>query len=362
MAIHVELKRPDALSPAERRAWMAIQGEEPGLASPYFALGFCDAVAAVRGDVRVVVQSQDGAPQAFLPLQVGGFGHARPLAGPLGDHHGVIARPHAKLDIDAMLSAAGVPVFDFFGFVPHRGAAAGHAVVKDGSWVIDLEGGFDAFKARRKKPGGNTFRTIFASNRKLIESGHVVEFCFADPSRDAIEQLFSWKSAQYRTTGHFDVFSRAWTRGLIRQLCAADGSAGVRGVLSSLKIDGEFAAVHFGMMSARAMHYWFPAYNPSLAKSAPGNALLEHLLKALGGQGVDEVHLGPGNYRYKAALGSWQIPLAQGFVALDGPAATLRRAAYALEIGASKLPLGPLSHWPGKAFRRIDRMDGFKAA
>ncbi len=362
MGIHVELKRPDALSPAERDAWMAIQGGEPGLASPYFTLGFCEAVAAVRGDVRVVVQSLDGVPQAFLPLQVARFGHARPLAGPLGDHHGVIASVQTELDIEAMLRAAGVPVFDFFGFVPHRGAAAGQALVEDGSWVVDLGGGFEAFKARQKKLGGNTFRTIFASNRKLVEAGHAIKFCFDDTSPATREHLLSWKSAQYHATGHFDVFSKDWTRELVSALCAADGSAGVRGVISSLKIDGQLAAVHFGMMSPRAMHYWFPAYDPQCAKLAPGNALLEHLLTALGERGVSEVHLGPGNYRYKAALGSWQIPLAQGFVALEGPTATLRRAAHALETGAAKLPIGRMKQWPGKAFRRIDRIDAFKAA
>jgi hypothetical protein len=167
----------------------------------------------VRGDVRVVVQSLDGVPQAFLPLQRASFGHARPLAG-------TAWRPsrrdrfcaHTELDIETMLRAAGVPVFDFFGFVPHRGAAAGQAFVEDGSWVVDLSGGFDAFKARQKKLGGNTFRTIFAANRKLGEAGHAVEFCFDDTSSAAREHLLSWKSAQYEATGHFDVFSKDWTR------------------------------------------------------------------------------------------------------------------------------------------------------
>jgi hypothetical protein len=53
--------------------------------------------------------------------------------------------------------------------------------------------------------------------------------------------------------------------------------------------------------------------------------------------------------------------LAQGFVALDGPTATLRRAAHALETGAARLPIGRMKQWPGKAFRRIDRIDAFKS-
>ncbi len=362
MAIHVELKRADALCENERSAWMAIQAASPRLASPYFALGFFDAVAAVRGDVQVIIQRVDDVPVAFLPLQVGSFGHARPLGGPLADHHGVIAAETVDIDLTRMLREAGIAVFDFFGLMPHRGDAGLNGQVHDGSWVVDLEGGYDAFVGRRKKLGGNTFRTIFAANRKLVEAGHRVEFRFDDRTPQTLGQLFSWKSAQYDASGHFDVFSRRWTRDLVAGLCEASGEAGARGLVSSLKINGHIAAVHFGMMTPRAAHYWFPAYDPALAKAAPGNALLEHLLRALADEGVGEVHLGPGNYRYKAALGSWQMPLAQGFAALHGPAAAMRRAAHMLETGAEALPLGPVAQWPGKAFRRIDRMDGFRAA
>lgn len=362
MQIHVELKRADALCEVERESWMKIQTSSARLASPYFALGYADAVAKARADTRIVIQYDQGVPVAFLPLQIGGFGHARPLGGPLADHHGVIAAPETEVDMQALLSAAGVSVYDFFGLLPHRGDIGDDAHYPDGSWVVDLDGGFEAFTARRKKLGGNTFRTIFASNRKLREAGHSLDFCFDDKSPQALDKLLTWKSAQYEASGHFDVFSRSWPRDLVLGLRASSGDTGVRGVVSSLKVDGDIAAVHFGMMTPRAMHYWFPAYDPALAKAAPGNALLEHLLRSLAEQGVSEVHLGPGDYRYKAALGSWQMPLAKGFVAVKGPAAALRRAAHLLESGAEGLPLGRMARWPGKAFRRIDQIDGFRAA
>ncbi len=362
MTVHVELKRPEALSRAEREAWMAFQAADANLASPYFALGFFDAVASVRRDVRVVVRSRDGAPDLFLPLQLDSIGHARPLAGPLGDHHGVIADPAAPVDLEAVLRAAGLQVFDFFGWTGDRGDIGRHGDYRDGSWVVDLTDGLDAFKARQKKIGGNTFRTIFAARRKLTEAGHHVRFTPDDQRPETLEQMFAWKSAQYQATGHFDVFSKGWTKDLVEELCALDGAAGVRGLVSSLEVDGRLAAIHFGILGDRALHYWFPAYDAGLARLAPGNALLDHLLEALCELGVGEVHLGPGEYRYKSALGSWQIPLTRGYVALGGPAAILRRAASALETRAAGLPLGPVSRLPGKAFRRIDLIAGFRAA
>ena len=362
MTVLVELKRPDALSRAEREAWIAIQAKDSQFASPYFALGFFDAVAAVRGDVRVIVRTTNGAPDLFLPLQQDAFGHARPLAGPLGDHPVMIAAPDVAVDLQRLLRDAGVQVFDFFGWMGPRvrmGARRGDYC--DGSWVVDLGAGFDAFKARQKKIGGNTFRTIFAARRKLREAGHEVRFTFDDRRPQALEQLFAWKSDQYNATGHFDVFSKGWTQDLIRNLSAKKRQEGVRGLLSSLEVDGRIAAVHFGILGDRALHYWFPAYDAKLAKMAPGNALLDHLLEALCDHGVDEVHLGPGEYRYKSALGSWQIPLSRGYVATDGPIAVLRRIAGVLEKRAAALPLGPIARLPGKAFRRIDLIAGFRA-
>lgn len=362
MTVHVELKRPDALSRAERETWIAIQSRNPALASPYFALGFFDAVAAVRGDVRVIVRTHQGAPDAFLPLQLDAFGHARPLAGPLGDHHGLIAALGGRVDLEALLRAAGVQAFDFFGWCGGQHDLGRHAAYLDGSWVVDLTEGFDGFKARRKKIAGNTFRTIFAARRKLHEAGSEVVFTFDDRRPETLDQLIAWKSGQYQATGHFNVFSKSWTRALVAALTAADGSAGVRGLVSSLEIDGRLAAAHFGILGDDALHYWFPAYDAHLSKAAPGNALLDHLIEALCERQIGEVHLGPGDYRYKAALGSWQIPLSQGFVVTDGPAALLRRAASALETGAEGLALGPLSRLPGRAFRRIDHIAGFRAA
>ncbi|XBQ15683.1 MAG: GNAT family N-acetyltransferase [Oceanicaulis sp.] len=354
----VRLKDVSSLSSDDREAWAAFQAADPALASPYFALGFLDAVAAARSDVRVVCAYEAGAPVGFLPLHTGPLGHARPLGGPLGDHHGLIAARGARLDIDALLAAAKVPVFDFFGAVAEAGFQDREGV-RDGSWVVDLGGGYDAYLARQKKPGGNTFRTIMAANRKLEEAGEVV-FRFDDRRPETLEALLEWKSGQYHASGHFDVFSVEWTRKLIHHLSASE-NPGARALVSSVELNGALVAAHFGLLGERALHYWFPAYDPDFARLAPGNALLSRLLEALAGEGIAEVHLGPGEYRYKAALGSWQFALVQG-CAGQGPVAAARRAAAALEAAAERLPIGRAAHWPGKAFRRIDTLMGFRAA
>jgi len=357
----VTIKTADSLSQDEREAWRALQACAPEIASPYFSLGYLDAMAHVRGDVRVVVKQDAGAPVAFLPLQLGVLGHARPLGGPLSDHHGVIGELGDGEALAEMLARAGVGVFDFHGALGAQAAFAELGGAPDGSWVIDLREGFDAWKSRRKKPGGNTLRTILVSERKLTERHGAVEFCFDDRSPEALEAMFAWKSDQYRRTGHFDVFSVAWTRKLVEALLRSQAQSGARGVVSSLKVDGELAAVHFGMMGGGVLHYWFPAYDPAFQKEGSGNALLVRILEAVAEQGVSEIHLGGGDYRYKAALADWQFPIVSGFAG-TGAAAAARRLAHATETLAADLKLGPLTDLPGRVFRRIDRIAGFRAA
>lgn len=354
----ISIKTATALSGDEREAWSALQEGDPLLASPYFSLGYLDAMASARDDVRVIVKRQNGAPVAFLPLQRGLLGHARPLGGPLGDHHGAIGDVGGGNGLTQMLRKAGIGVFDFHGALAAQRAFADHARSQDGSWVIDLSKGYDAFIEERSAVEPKAFRNLRARRRKLDEAG--ARLRVHDDRPGVLETALSWKSEQYVTTGHFDVFSVDWTRTLISNLMRTQGSD-CRGLVSSLEIGGELAAVHVGMRSDRVLHYWFPVYDPRFSKFGPGLALLLELCRALSTDGVEEVHLGPGAYEFKAQLAAWQIPLAQGYAG-SGAVATVRRLAEAVETGSERLPLGRFSTWPGKAFRRIDRMAGFRPA
>ena len=93
----------------------------------------------------------------------------------------------------------------------------------------------------------------------------------------------------------------------------------------------------------------------------PGLALLMYLCRTLADDGVTEVHLGPGDYQFKAHLSSWQFPILRGFAGA-GAAGFARRAAAEVERRCEHLPVGPVRRWPGKAFRRLDVIAGFRAA
>jgi CelD/BcsL family acetyltransferase involved in cellulose biosynthesis len=354
----VSIKRASALSNDERHAWRALQGADPLLASPYFSLEFFDAMAAVREDVRVIIRREAGGPVAFLPVQLGLLGHARPLGGPLSDHHGLIGEAGDPGVLVDMLHRAGVGVLDFHGALARQPAFGSQTQERTGSWVIDLSKGYDAFIETRSGVEPKAFRNLRARRRKIDAAGAVLRV--RDDRPEVLQTALAWKSAQYTASGHFDVFSVAWTRNLVDQLNRLRGGD-CEGLVSSLEIGGELAAVHFGMRSRSVLHYWFPVYDPKFAKLGPGLALLMDLCKALSEDSITEIHLGPGDYDFKAQLASWQIPLAIGFAG-SGLAASVRRLSEAVEMGAERMPLGPFARWPGKAFRRIDLMAGFRAA
>lgn len=355
--LNVTAVKPIDLSRAEREAWQSFVDADPALASPYFSLGFLDAVSAARRDTRVLVARQRGTVRAFLPLHAGLMGHARPLAGPLGDHHGLIAAPGIDLDLGEMLKAGAVGLFSFYGALGGQAPFRSHALQRDGSWVIDLSAGYDAFVEARATIDAKVFRNLRARRRKLESAEGGFEFRIQDDRPDVLQTALAWKSAQYRRTGVFDAFSVRWTVDLLNSIKADD----CRLQVSSLEIGGRLAAVHVGMRTDRVLHYWFPVYDPEFSGFGPGLALLMDICQAMAKEGVAEVHLGPGDYEFKAQLASWQIGLVSGFAGQGAPLA-VQRAARALEQGAERLPIGPMARLPGKAFRRIDLLAGFHAA
>lgn len=359
-ALTAELKRPSALSSAERGAWADFTAHNPDLASPYFQLGFAECCEAARSDTRVIVARQGGEVVGFLPLQTGKVGYARPLAGPLGDVHGVVCAPGAAPDVGNWLSAAGVPLFEFHSALALQSCWQAGEAWRDGSWIIDMADGFDAFEETRASAEAKAFRNIRARRRKLDEDFGEAEFRMDDRRPEVLQTLIDWKRAQYRRTGVFDVFSVRWTRDLLATILRREESP-FRGVISSLTIDGQLAAIHVGMASETRCHYWFPAYDPDFNKVSPGLLLLLETARHAARCGQTSVELGPGDYDFKRNLGSYQIPLSAGCIVTRSPAAALRHAARAMAGAAERAPLGPARDIPRRILRRADKLSAFYA-
>ncbi|WP_019962125.1 GNAT family N-acetyltransferase [Woodsholea maritima] len=356
----IVVKTPKDLSEAERQCWRDFLKTDALYESPYFALGFLDAMAKVRSDTRVALIYRAGALIAFLPYHQVSFGYARPLGGPLGDHHGLIQAPDVIIDLEHVFSEAGIGVFDFFGGFSAQRSFAPYTTRHDGSWVIDVSEGYEAFVETRRQIEPKAMRNIRNRRRKLETEG-ALTFTIEDQREAIFDTALEWKGAQYDRSGHVNVFTFDWTRNLLKELIWGEYE-GVKGVMSSLEIDGQMVAAHIGMKSDTVLHYWFPVYDGNFHKLSPGLNLLMAIAEDQSAKGVKALHLGPGEYDFKQHLSSYQFPLISGFVATPSWIGLARRSCHAVENVAESLDAGLVSRLPGKVFRRIDRMFSFKGS
>jgi CelD/BcsL family acetyltransferase involved in cellulose biosynthesis len=303
-------------------AWRSIQQREPRLASPYFCPEFTRAVARVRRDVRVVVIENDGRPAGFFPHQRAGLGRGRPVGGALSDYHGVIAAADAAWRVEELMRAARLATWSFDHLVDPAGRFAPYTAALAASPQIQLKSTLPAYQDAARKA------------RKLAREAGELTFELHDVS--ALSQLFAWKRAQYVRTANPDVFAVRWTGELVRNLMDVQ-SAPFAGLCSILRAGRRPVAIHAGMRSHSALHWWFPAYDPQYARYSPGIVLLLHLAEALRAARVDVLDLGKGEAPYKSALMTGVAELREGRVEMPSFLVAARRL------------------MPSRAVRRLER-------
>jgi CelD/BcsL family acetyltransferase involved in cellulose biosynthesis len=137
-----------------------------------------------------------------------------------------------------------------------------------------------------------------------------------------------------------------------------DGDFG--GALFTLHAGGVLAAAHFALRGPGVVHAWFIAHDADFARYSPGVILIDHILRWGPENGVRELDLGAGDYRFKLQLANAVRGVAHGFVGTASPASLVREAQYRLRTAAEALPLGRVSAWPGKAMRRADLWRGLR--
>lgn len=313
MPASIILKPLSDLSPDELEAWQAFRRDDRALASPYFALGYLRAVEKARPGIEVLCWSDGATPTGFLPLRRAALGLARPVGGPMDDLHGVIAPAGQTLDIPQAMRSVGLGGYAFSAapYTQVRHGLIGHC--GEGNHIIDLSAGPDTYFAQRGA-ASRSFKRLRSKARRLIkDQGVEVRHDTHDPA--AFNRMIELKQLALAEAGHLDLFSLDWPRKALEAI-AASTATDARGVLSTLHMDGRLAAVTFNMRSEDVLHYWFPAYEPDLADSQAGNALLFSLVDWAAAEGIREIHLGLGAAQYKVMMGSYAMPVRIGETAV----------------------------------------------
>jgi len=309
--------RPRELSSPDIEAWREMQRAQPHLANPFLSPDFTIAMGEVSDQVRVALIRDEQGLAGFLPFERsrgagGGVGAA--VGAWVSLCQGVIHRPGAEFDVDALLKACGLHVWEFGCLVDRQPWFAPHTTLSQEAAVLDLAGGYAAFEEELRARSPKFLKSTQYKERKLGRDAGEVTFALAVDSDEQFRLLREWKSAQYVRTGRPDRFGRGWVVELVERLQAID-TKDFGGVLSMLYAGGQPVAGHFGLRSHSTLIGWFPAYEPAFSKYSPG--LIQHLrmAEAAAAAGLDTLDLSVGaGYEYKSALQSRTVPVGEGIV------------------------------------------------
>ena len=314
MAIRIDYLDLSDLSAGDRAEWLRLQSLDPNLSSPYFSPGYVEAAAHARAGVKILRFEDAGQPVGFWAMRPGPLGTARPVGGPMDDLHGIVAHPDVTLDLSDRDVARHLGGFAFSAVPASQQRHGLRGQWGDGNQVMDLSGGYEAWLKDRQDASSN-FRREWRKCEKLLSDPETrVQHDVVDPA--AFQRMIELKQDAYHQSGHFDLFSLAWPRQLLENL-SANRAPDAHGVLSTLHIGDDLAAVTYCMRSRSVLHYWFPAYEEVFAKQKPGLALLLSLAEWASGEGLSELHLGLGETQYKRQMASWMAPVRGGSLALS---------------------------------------------
>lgn len=332
---------PDALGYELRQLWDKMRAQNPTLYSPYFTLGYIDAVHHACGDVRILVISKKDDVLGFLAVQ--GKSLIRPAGMPLSDYQGIICRPDTELDLNDVLRSGDLGAFHYGlmvnDFVP--GAI-------DDCACIDLSGGGQAWRDAQNKSYRRNIKDLDRRNRRAEEEIGEITIEYRSDDEDAFEQLLTWKREKFAVTHKYDVLSVEWTNALLRELWQ-NPPADVRADMHVMRYNGAIAAIDLGLTDGKTYHSWIVGYDVVFSRYSPGACLLEDIITRSADLGYTRLDLGNGIEGYKKYYHGMPVTIRSGMAAGSGPLATLSR----LYRSAEQSPLKPM---PTKLRRRYSQI------
>jgi CelD/BcsL family acetyltransferase involved in cellulose biosynthesis len=332
--IAVETIKVSDLGMSERVLWREFRRAKPLLASPYFDLRYMEVAAQFAPGAAVAVIRRGDEIVGFLPFQRRG-GAVQPLAAPMSDYHGLIARPDTDLDLIAILRGLGAERARVRGLIGGAFASGGLSVRY--AMAADLREGYVAYEAAREAG----FLKDKRRRRRALERDHgPVTFSYERPTAPMMERVIADKRLQFRRTHQYDIFACGWTARLLHGLAEIDDKDfGLR--LATLRAGDKVVAAELGLTGGDRHHLWFPVYDTAYARYSPGHLMTLETLRVAAGQGISRVDFGAGGEAYKRDFAQAAEPVFEGVVS------TRPRA------------LAGLRHMPGVArlSRRFDCME-----
>jgi CelD/BcsL family acetyltransferase involved in cellulose biosynthesis len=326
----IALMKPGDLTAADRARWVELQQQTIDLASPFFSPHFIHTASVHRPAVELAVLRVDDETVGFLPCERYARTHARPIAAKINDFQGGVFCEQRQFDAARLLRLCRLSSWQFDHLPLQQQWASRGCVLTAESPYVDLSEGFNAYLAGLMARSGSRIKTILRKERKLTREVGPVRLVFHEPDAGVFQTLLKWKSDHLQSTGKRDPFQQPWVRGLFEDLRLSREDE-CQGVVSALYAGDTLAAAHFGIGSARVLHWWVPTYNPSLERYSPGGILLFRILEHAAKLGLSRVDLGKGSESYKSSFQSAATLLGEGVVRRRNFTRTIDVAVYRLK-------------------------------
>ena len=360
--VEIDVLSPHRLTAEMVARWRELQACDLAWDSPFLSPFWAQAVERARGKgdhgTKVAVLREGDAFQGFMAVRAGTV-TAMAAGAAMCDYQALVTAPGVTVDPRQLLSALGVHRFDFGHMLESQSAFAPYARGGGSSWIVDLPDGYDAYAAAKRAAGVHALKDLDKKRRKAERDVGPVTFTPLSEADVDFGRVFEIKRAQFAATNQTDIFATGWTRRLVEDLFGVR-EPDFRGALFTLRIGGELAAAQFHLCGARTIHAWMISHDPAFDRFSPGLLLFQDILRWMDGTPYTRLDLGDGDYRFKRELSNHQQGVMHGFVGALSPATLVRGAAYGVRKAAESLPLGRLSHLPGKAMRRLDLLRGLR--
>jgi CelD/BcsL family acetyltransferase involved in cellulose biosynthesis len=346
------------LNDAEIGQWRDWAYQDGQLVSPYLLPDFAFAVDQVRADVRVAILEKNDETVGYYAFHGPRHLGLRPVGAPMSDYQGIAAKPGIAICPNEFLTQLGAGFMVYENWWNGAGCTIENTRERDGSVVVDLSDGPDAYFTERKAAHKSQFKKMERRLRNAERDFGPVRLVVGDPDGQLFNALRHWKSEQYNSTGKLDVFDVVWARQLLVNLNTSN-DRDFQGLTFALYFGEDLAAVEFGLRAGDLYHSWFPAYDDRFAKVSPGLLLLHEIFRTAPELGLARVDLGKGGAHYKTYYASYEVPLDSGRIIAPSFAALGLRTWDMAEHCAKFLP-GKLSELPVRARRRWSQISAFE--
>ena len=313
---------------ADEAVWQAadaLSTSLPYMGDPMLKPGFARIVAAHRPDTHLLLAWEGETLTAFWPLHLRPGGWARPLGGPFSDWHAPLLGRDTRLDPLDLLQEAGISGITVFGYRPGPGEPlrAGERV---GVNLSVLNAPMEEWLETQRKTYPKHFKKMRRMRRNLERDYSEMVFTADDRSAETFDTLIALKRDQYKRTGKHDVLASDWAQGMLADLRALE-TPDLRLEISSLYIDGRFAAAEANLRAGNVLHGWLVAFEAEFASYSPGYLIVEEVIQSMPSRDLYVYDAGCDRDDYKKYYCNVMSPLDRGVLRAPHSNRTMTRLA-----------------------------------